>query len=38
MAECEPDKNLAPYAAYEQQIVGNKCFIKKAQQQVENIK
>ncbi len=37
MTECEPDKNLSPYAAYEQQIVGDERFIEKVQERVERL-
>lgn len=37
MTECEPDKNLTPYAAYEQQIVGDERFIEKVQERVERL-
>ncbi len=37
MTEGEPDKSFSPYAAYEQQIVGDECFIEKVEKRVENL-
>jgi REP element-mobilizing transposase RayT len=37
MTEGECDKSFSPYAAYEQQTVGNECFIEEVEKRVERL-